>query len=87
MTCPSRWNTAPARTGWWRIETRGIPADFPKQMSAKSKKKLTAGERKEILAALETRFGENGKRHEGIRWRDVLAKLEKADAKLWSLQK
>jgi hypothetical protein len=56
-------------------------------MSAKSKKTLSAAERRDLLAILEARFSKNDKRHAGIPWQDVLAKLEKADAKLWSLQR
>lgn len=48
-------------------------------------KKLSAEQRKELLATLEARFAKNVKRHQGLEWADVEAKL-KADAeKLWSL--
>lgn len=55
-------------------------------MSAKPKKNLTAAERRDLLAILEARFSKNEKRHKGIQWQDVLARLEKSGAKLWSLQ-
>jgi hypothetical protein len=48
-------------------------------------KKLSAEERKELLALLKSRFEKNMKRHEGVQWRDVEARLEKAAGKLWSL--
>ncbi|MBX3740723.1 MAG: DUF4256 domain-containing protein [Akkermansiaceae bacterium] len=54
-------------------------------MSAKPKTNLTAAERRDLLAILEARFTKNEGRHKGIRWEDVLAKLEKAGAKLCSL--
>jgi hypothetical protein len=48
-------------------------------------KKLTKAEGEELLAALEQRFEKNMKRHEGIAWTDVAARLEKAPGALWSL--
>ena len=48
-------------------------------------KKLTADQRKELLEQLRTRFEKNMKRHKGIDWSSVEAKLEKSAAKLWSL--
>ncbi|KXK06993.1 MAG: hypothetical protein UZ17_ACD001000310 [Acidobacteria bacterium OLB17] len=47
--------------------------------------KLAAAQRVELLAELEARFNENPKRHKGIKWDDVLAKLEAQPDKLWSL--
>ena len=46
---------------------------------------LDPGQREELLAALEARFRENTHRHEGIEWGEVLARLEAAPGKLWSL--
>ena len=48
-------------------------------------KKLSAQERKDLVAILETRFRKNMKRHEGITWADVEKRLEKAGDKVWSL--
>jgi hypothetical protein len=48
-------------------------------------KKLSAKKQKELLALLKTRFEKNMKRHKGVDWADVQARLEKQDAKLWSL--
>lgn len=48
--------------------------------------KLSAEERDELLATLKARFEKNPKRHEGISWEDVEAKLRKSAAKLWSLR-
>jgi hypothetical protein len=48
-------------------------------------KKLSAKERDELLSLLKARFEKNMKRHEGVDWDDVQAKLEKQTAKLWSL--
>ena len=50
-----------------------------------SKKKLSQAESEKLLKALESRFEKNMSRHKGIKWPQVLAKLEKAAAKLWSL--
>ncbi|HVZ63959.1 MAG TPA: DUF4256 domain-containing protein [Lacunisphaera sp.] len=48
-------------------------------------KELTAKERDELLATLEARFKKNPRRHEGLDWARVRARLEAAPAKLRSL--
>jgi hypothetical protein len=48
-------------------------------------KRQGAAERKAILDVLESRFGNNMARHERIQWQSVLAKLEAAPGKLWTL--
>jgi len=50
-----------------------------------NKKKLSSEERDELLGILKARFEKNMKRHKGIAWVDVQAKLEASPAKLWSL--
>src|SRR5262245_36059711 len=45
-------------------------------------KELKAGGRKELLEALKSRFEQNRKRHEGIDWAKVQARLEAAGEKL-----
>lgn len=47
--------------------------------------KLSAEQRKELLTLLKARFEKNMKRHEGIDWADVRARLEKQAGKQWSL--
>lgn len=49
------------------------------------KKKLSAEQSKELLGILKARFEKNMKRHKGIEWAKVQAKLEAAPEKLWSL--
>ena len=54
------------------------------------KKKLSAGQREELLRALKARFEKNMNRHKGLAWAKVQAKLEanpdsNQDEKLWSL--
>ncbi len=49
------------------------------------KKKLSAGEKKEMLSLLKERFEANLKRHKGITWQMVELKLKASEAKLWSL--
>ncbi len=49
------------------------------------KKKLSANESTELLTILKARFEKNKARHKGIEWAAVLARLEAAPAKLWSL--
>jgi hypothetical protein len=52
----------------------------------KSNKKQLAPElRDELLGILKTRFEQNSKRHKGIDWDQVQARLEAHPAKLWSL--
>lgn len=47
--------------------------------------KLSAAEREELLATLKTRFEKNMKRHKGMDWAQVVARLEANGEKLWSL--
>lgn len=54
-------------------------------MSKSAPKELAAKPRAELIAALEARFAKNTARHKGITWAQVLARLEKQPAKLWSL--
>jgi hypothetical protein len=49
------------------------------------KKKLSADEREELLLALRARFEKNMKRHKGLEWTKVEARLEANTEKLWSL--
>lgn len=50
-----------------------------------SKKKLSAGDREELLTELKKRFEKNMNRHKGIEWAEVQARLEADHGKLWSL--
>lgn len=50
-----------------------------------TKKKLPAQLREELLATLEARFEKNLKRHPGLEWAQVKARLEAKAEKLWSL--
>ncbi len=47
--------------------------------------KLTSKQIEELLSTLQTRFEKNMKRHKGITWAKVQAKLEANPKKLWSL--
>ena len=49
------------------------------------KKTLSPKQVEELLKTLKTRFEKNKNRHKGIEWIKVLAKLEKNNEKLWSL--
>lgn len=49
------------------------------------KKKLTSEERKDLLAALKSRFEKNMNRHKGISWSAVEERLDANPEKLWSL--
>ena len=50
-----------------------------------TKKKLSPGQREELLKALKARFEKNTNRHKGLEWAKVQAKLEASAEKLWSL--
>jgi hypothetical protein len=50
-----------------------------------SKQKLSAGDREQLLKALNTRFEKNMSRHKGVAWADVQSKLEAHPDILWSL--
>lgn len=50
-----------------------------------TKKKLSAGEQKELFSLLQARFEKNVKRHKGMSWDKVQSRLEGKTAKLWSL--
>src|SRR5207253_2463966 len=49
------------------------------------KKKLSAGQREELLKTLKARFEKNMNRHKGLEWAKVKAKLEAHTEKLWPL--
>ena len=50
-----------------------------------TKKALSPEQREELLSALKARFEKNMKRHKGLEWAKVKAKLEANAKKLWSL--
>ena len=50
-----------------------------------NKKELPAEQRKELLTTLEARFEKNMKRHKGLDWAKVRARLEANSDKFWSL--
>src|ERR1700682_5433700 len=52
-----------------------------------SNKNLSPEQREELLRALKARFEKNMKRHKGLEWAQVQAKLEADAEKLWSLNK
>ena len=54
-------------------------------MKAKAGKKLSAGDRDELLKTLKARFEKNMNRHKGLDWAKVKARLEANADKLWSL--
>jgi hypothetical protein len=49
------------------------------------KKQLSPNEREELLGTLKVRFEKNMKRHRGLEWNNIEAKLEAHPEKLWSL--
>ncbi|MFI5204156.1 MAG: DUF4256 domain-containing protein [Flavobacteriales bacterium] len=50
-----------------------------------NKKELPAAQRNELLRALKSRFEKNMKRHKGLEWVKIEARLEKKPEKLWTL--
>src|SRR6058998_1779765 len=53
--------------------------------NVETKKALSPEQREELLRALKARFEKNMKRHKGLEWAKVQAKLEANTEKLWSL--
>jgi Protein of unknown function (DUF4256) len=51
-----------------------------------NKKKLSPEQRGELLRTLKARFEKNMKRHKGLEWAKVQAKLEASPEELWSLR-
>ncbi|GAC1636652.1 MAG: DUF4256 domain-containing protein [Candidatus Acidiferrum sp.] len=56
-----------------------------RQRDKSTKRELSSEQRKELLRVLKARFEENMKRHEGVEWAKVQARLEASAEKLWSL--
>ena len=54
-------------------------------MAKGSKKELATKQRDELLKTLQTRFEKNMKRHKGLDWNKIEAKLKSHPEKLWSL--
>ena len=50
-----------------------------------NKQQLSPDQQTELLNTLNVRFAKNSNRHTGLDWTAVLAKLEAAPEKLWSL--
>lgn len=50
-----------------------------------NKKQLPAAQRDELMKTLQARFEKNMKRHKGVEWAKVEAKLKASPEKLWSL--
>lgn len=50
-----------------------------------NRKKLSPGQREELLRALKARFEKNMNCHKGFEWAKIQAKLEANNGKLWSL--
>ena len=50
-----------------------------------NQKKLTPAQQEELLSVLKARFNKYPKRHKGIEWSQVQARLEANPGKLWSL--
>lgn len=54
-------------------------------MTKKNKKELSTKQSEALLKTLKTRFEKNPKRHNGIEWAKIQARLENNNEKLWSL--
>lgn len=53
--------------------------------ATQAKKKLTSAQNKALLTTLHDRFAQNMRRHQGLDWARVQARLETHPGKLWSL--
>src|SRR5437870_4191940 len=47
---------------------------------------LTGKQRTDLFETLKARFDANPRRHAGVEWKTVLKRLERSDAKLWTLR-
>jgi hypothetical protein len=56
-----------------------------KMAAMKHKNKLPSEQKEALLEVLQARFRENMRRHKGVEWADVFARLEGNADKLWSL--
>jgi hypothetical protein len=65
--------------------TRHSNKEETDMQSVKTKTKLSPEQREKLLSALKARFEKNMKRHKGLEWAKVQAKLESHPEKLWSL--
>lgn len=54
-------------------------------MASKIKKVISTTQKEELLTTLQNRFDKNTKRHKGLEWAKVEAKLRTDSEKLWSL--
>jgi Protein of unknown function (DUF4256) len=68
-----------------KIVNREDRKTMPIAKASKDKKELSPKQREELLRALKVRFEKNMKRHNGLEWAQVQAKLEANAEKLWSL--
>jgi hypothetical protein len=50
-----------------------------------NKKELSPTQSEELFGILKTRFDKNMNRHEGIKWNEVVARLQSREDKVWSL--
>jgi len=50
-----------------------------------NKKELTPAQGEEFIKVLQSRFEKNMRRHQGLEWNDIQAKLQARPDKLWSL--
>lgn len=57
----------------------------PGKRSGTTRRELSPQQREELLVTLKTRFEENMKRHKGVAWAKVEARLDAHPGKLWSL--
>lgn len=65
-----------------------MPTQMPKKTPMKAaeiQKKLSPDQREELLRTLKGRFDKNMRRHKGLEWSGLQAKLEASVGKLWSL--
>jgi hypothetical protein len=62
-----------------------MPAQKTQRRGVEIRKELSPDQREELLGTLKARFEKNMKRHEGLEWAKVQARLEANPEKLWSL--
>jgi hypothetical protein len=67
------------------VDDAGETIEASERMNGSNKKALSADQREELLCKLRGRFEKNMKRHMGMDWAKVKARLEANAGKVWSL--
>src|SRR6478672_13362880 len=68
-----------------RQRVKSMPTRKAQKRGVETRQQLAPGQRGELLRTLKARFEKHMKRHQGLQWAAVQARLEANPQKLWSL--